>query len=127
MRTVQCDNEYAFGSGAYKYSQYPSDWANLFVDITFPADGKVAGWNYYSLRHDITAYAAVYRPRGANKFELVGRNRLPEGRVGRVSYVVEEGYQISVKKGDFIGVHYDSVVNFGSNFFTVIPYAQGNV
>ena len=124
-RFAKCDGRVQFGPGVYKYADTPDDQANLFLNFTFPYDGVLAGWEYYSLREDIPVYIAVYRPVKHEEYKAISRTRLNTGRVGLVKYILEDVERFNVKKGDFIGIHYDTVINLKGRDFTVIPYATG--
>ena len=84
---------------------------HLILKATFPCNGTVKAWVYYKTNTDASVYLSVWRnpqlgPEAGNYFQLIGKNRIPLGSMGKRIFRVKPKYRIQVQAGDFIGYHY---------------------
>ena len=55
---------------------------NLFITLYLPVTGKITAWRFYA-QNTGTVIVGVWRPQGADKYTLVGKNRLNAEQLGK--------------------------------------------
>ena len=85
---------------------------HLFLNATFPCEGRVHQWSYYRTHRSPRIFASVWRKEETpdGYFRLVGKNVLPPGDLGRHTVTVDEKDRFDVRPGDFIGFFYSNTV-----------------
>ncbi|XP_074642540.1 uncharacterized protein LOC141899859 [Tubulanus polymorphus] len=87
------------------------NWANLMVDNRFECDGKVVAWEYYRGYAGSEAFVGVWRPTSSTKvYTLIGKTKLPRASIGKKLVDISD-QPITVKEGDFIGIHYSRSIS----------------
>ncbi|XP_074655735.1 basement membrane-specific heparan sulfate proteoglycan core protein-like [Tubulanus polymorphus] len=82
-----------------------NNWANLMVNNIFPCDGYITGFEYNRGTARGKCFIGIWSRMGPQTFKLHEKILVPEQAVG--VHRLNLTRPIPVKKGDFIGVHYD--------------------
>ncbi|CAH1777800.1 unnamed protein product, partial [Owenia fusiformis] len=107
------------------------------LNMTFPCDGYVTGWEYYRDKLNVNVYVDIWRRLSPTpfksklegstrttlpqRFELIAKSVLATTKDTALGVNVEMlPNKIFVKRGDIIGLHYDAI-----NSPVVIPSSNG--